>query len=129
MYTVWPEYWNFGVNNGTYGPQIFTCSIPEQYSNQIPQAISIQTSDNCEKIGTNPGNLLRVIYNLPEKKPRKQSIGICVQAFRFGTYDVSVRLVEWLEMVKIMGADQVYFYVYGATENMMKVLHHYKKEV
>ncbi|KAJ6219222.1 hypothetical protein RDWZM_005034 [Blomia tropicalis] len=128
VYTIWPEYWNFGLRDGLYGAEIFTCSIPKQYSNQIPQVISLQTTDNCRKIGYNPGNVLRVIYNLPKKRFKKQSIGICVQAFRFSTYDVSVRLVEWLEMVKILGADQVYFYVYGATENMMKVLRHYKKE-
>ena len=40
-----------------------------------------------------------------------------------------MRLVEWLEMVKLMGADQVYFYVFGATEGMMKVLRHYEAQV
>lgn len=85
----------------------------------------------------NPGNVLRVIHNTPvppapapqKATLKKPSIGVCVQAFRFGTYDVSVRLVEWLEMVKLLGADKVYFYVYGATESMMKVLRHYEKEV
>ena len=99
-----------------------------------------------------PSNVLRVVQNLPKPHFQKPSIGVCVQAFRFGTYDVrfvvslphgngvcvylhccivlcSVRLVEWLEMIKILGADQVYFYVYGATGNMLKVLKHYEKEV
>ena len=25
VYTVWPEYWDFGVKDGIYGPQIITC--------------------------------------------------------------------------------------------------------
>ena len=96
----------------------------------MPQAISIQTTDDCAKINQHPDNVLRVIHN-QRKVPKtgKPSIGICVQAFRFGTYDVSVRLVEWLEMVKLMGAEQVYFYVYGATPNMFKVLKSYQNEV
>ena len=138
VYTVWPEYWDFGVKDGIFGPQVISCQIPSEYSNQIPQAISLLTIGKCDKINEMPSNVLRVIHNVPNSKQQaaktnnqitKSSIGICVQAFRFGTYDVSVRLVEWLEMVRLLGADKVYFYVYGATQNMMKVLRHYSKEV
>lgn len=119
------------MKDGTYGPQIVTCDIPREYSGEVPQAVSIQTTGDCDSMTEEPSNVLRVIHHQPSKAQtnNKSSIGICVQAFRFGTYDVSVRLVEWLEMVKIMGADQVYFYVYGATPNMMNVLRHYQNQV
>ena len=104
MYTIWPEYWDFGVKDGVYGPQIATCDIPRQYSSQVPQAISIQTTGDCSQMNQYPSNVLRVKapgYDSRRNatQARKPSIGICVQAFRFRTYDVSVRLVEWLEMV------------------------------
>jgi len=130
VFTVWPDYWRFGVEDGVYGPQIVTCDIPVQYSSQIPEAISIQPINDCNLIGDSPTNVLRVINNRRDVQQLiRPSIGLCVQAFRFRTYDVSVRLVEWLEMVKMMGGDKVYFYVYGAVPSMMQVLQHYQKEV
>jgi hypothetical protein len=69
---------------------------------------------------------LRVIYN---KAVVKKQFGVCVQAFRFSTIDLSVRLIEWLEILKILGADKIYFYKLGAHENMEKVLDFYTQQV
>ena len=132
-----------------------TCDVPKEYASQVPQAMSIQSTSDCYQMEETPGNVLKVIYNRRKAvstEAKKPSIGVCVQAFRFGkalnwlyvvstlffyknttrftgTYDVSVRLVEWLEMVRIMGAEKVFFYLYGATGNMIRVLNHYVKEV
>ena len=101
VYTIWPEYWDFGVKAGIWGPQLVTCAIPREYASQVPAAVSLQTAGNCDAIDDQPTNVLRVIHNQPKEKPAagKANIGVCVQAFRFKTYDFSVRLVEWLEMV------------------------------
>ncbi|KAJ6219227.1 hypothetical protein RDWZM_005039, partial [Blomia tropicalis] len=75
----------------------------------IPQAVSLQSTNDCNQLKENVTNVLRIIYepslptNLSINEPR---IGVCVQALRFGTYDVSVRLIEWLEMVRILGAER-----------------------
>ncbi len=70
---------------GVYGPQVATCEIPSSYINQVPQAISIQATAECSKMNPHPDNALRVIYNTRKTgKMSKPSIGICVQAFRFG---------------------------------------------
>lgn len=45
------------------------------------------------------------------------------------TWDFSVRLVEWLEMVKLLGGEKVYFYILGAQSSVMKVLNYYTREV
>lgn len=129
VFSIWPEYWGYGASPEIFGPQFVSCRVPEEYSLHMPAAISLVDTDDCAQMPSQPSNVLRVINNQPEPKFHKPSIGICVQAFRFGTYDMSVRLVEWLEWVRMMGADQVYFYVYSATENMLKVLLHYEKEV
>ena len=75
--------------------------------------------------------MLRVIHNHKRESHfhSTSSIGVCVQAFRFGTYDVSVRLVEWIEMMRLLGVDKIYFYVYSVNENINKVLSHYQHEV
>lgn len=72
-----------------------TCDVPKEYVNKVPEAMSIQSTGNCNEMEASPGNVLKVIYNkrstqvagvktenMTEKK--KPSIGICVQAFRFG---------------------------------------------
>jgi hypothetical protein len=69
---------------------------------------------------------LRVIYNKPVVK---KQFGVYVQAFRFSTIDLSVRLIEWLEILKILGADKIYFYKLGAHENVEKVLDFYTQQV
>jgi hypothetical protein len=40
-----------------------------------------------------------------------------------------VRLIEWLEILKILGADKIYFYKLRAHENMEKVLDFYTKQL
>lgn len=132
VYDIWPEYWGFGVENGVYGPQIITCDVPKEYANQPPRGVSLQLAtasseeDQCKGLDKSPSNVMRVMHNQRDSNYWTPSIGICVQAMRFSTYDISVRLVEWLEMVKLMGADQVYFYVFGAADNVVKVMNHYK---
>lgn len=127
VYTIWPETWDFALKEGIYGPQIITCPIPRQFAQRIPEAVSLSLVENCTQQA--PSNVLRVIYNQRNTNHTKPSIGICVQALRFGALDFSVRLVEWLEMIKIMRADKVYFYVMDSTESMFQVLRHYAKEV
>lgn len=129
IYNVWPLNWRYAAQPGIYGPQIVTCAIPQEYATQVPQAITVQDIGDCSQMQKSPSNVVKVINNTPEPGFHKPSIGICVQAFRFATRDVSVRLVEWLEMVKLMGGDKVYFYVFGAIESMRKVLRHYERQV
>ena len=52
-----------------------------------------------------------------------------MKAFRFATFELSVRLVEWFELMRLMGVDKVHFYVYSVSDNMRKVLQNYLKEV
>ena len=121
-----------GDKPGLYHPELISCPIPSEYINNIPQAVSLITVGDCAHIYKEPSNVLRVKYeplSVSGGDSNDGSIGVCVQAFRFGTYDVSVRLVEWLEMVKLMGADKVYFYLLSATSNIMKVIRHYMDEV
>ena len=125
---LWHNDW--GVYENDYYLQLVTCPVPKAHVNDVPQAVSLQARGSCASLETSVSNVLRVIQSQRPKPPRHhRSIGVCVQALRFATYDVSVRFVEWLEMVRLMGADKVHLYVYSATENMMKVLRHYEKDV
>jgi hypothetical protein len=123
IYSIWPTYWDWGRNKGIYGPQLISCDIPKELKDLVPKAISLISTNSCHiELDHN----LRVIYNKPAVK---KQFGVCVQAFRFATFDFSVRLIEWLEILKILGADKIYFYKFGAHENMEKVLDFYTKQV
>ena len=115
---------------GFYQTQLITCPVPKELSTLVPQAISLQSTDNCKQM---KNNVLRVIFepklSINQQSVSKPSIGICVKAFRYGAYDISVRLIEWLEMVRILGAGKVYFYVFGAMDNLRKLLKHYQQDV
>lgn len=111
-------------------PQLFTCVIPFAYINKVPSTISLQIGLGCLSIEKNPSNMLKVLnFEKDVSSKKKLSIGVCVQALRFFNYEYSVRMVEWLEMVKMLGADKVYFYNLEITKSMKKVLKHFEKKV
>ncbi len=121
IYSIWP--WDWGRKDGIYGSQLISCDIPKELKDLVPKAISLISTNSCR---SELDHNLRVIYNKPVVK---KQFGVCVQAFRYGTIDLSVRLIEWLEILKILGADKIYFYKLGAHENMEKVLDFYTKQV
>lgn len=76
-----------------------TCDVPKEYASQVPQAMSIQSTSDCYQMEETPGNVLKVIYNRRKAvstEAKKPSIGVCVQAFRFG------KALNWLYVVSTL---------------------------
>lgn len=134
-HNIFPRQWQPHVESGTYHPALISCPIPAELQNLIPAAVSLvnsQRGNQCADL-KEPSNVLRVLNfgsqskrNLIENK--KPSFGVCVQALRFATYEQSVRLIEWLEWMRLLGANKVYLYVLGLTENLRKVLNSYSED-
>ncbi|XP_059469005.1 uncharacterized protein LOC132192846 [Neocloeon triangulifer] len=98
---------------------MFSCKVP--FQNRVPESVSLVVNP-CD----NATNNLRVIYN-PAPLGKKKHFVMCVKALNFRQKaDSSVRLVEWLEMHKILGADKIVIYEYQVHPNMSKVLEYYK---
>lgn len=119
-------------SSGFLTQQIFTCDIPTEFGKQVPKAISLQFSSfpDCNSVKTIPQNILKIKNNNNKHQLKtKNSIGVCVIAFRFANIEFSARLIEWLEMVKLFGASQVYFYVHDISKTLLQVLKHYQKQV
>lgn len=53
---------------------------------------------------------------------------MCVKGLDFLHEDLSVRLVEWIELLNLLGADKVFFYELQVHPNISKVLRHYENE-
>lgn len=99
---------------------MIACVLPQRYKDQIPQSISL-----VEKQCDNSTNNLRVIY---EKPPEKKGFAVCVKGLDFLHEDLSVRLVEWIELLNLLGADKVFFYELQVHPNISKVLKYYEQE-
>jgi len=113
-YSTWGNY-----KQGIYQPYLIACQIPQQYNETVPASVSI-----VEKPCDTATNNLRVIYNKPEKKKK---FAVCVKGLDLLHEDLSVRLVEWIELLGILGADKVFFYELQVHPNISKVLQYYQK--
>ncbi len=49
-------------------------------------------------------------YNHLRPGESKKRFAVCVKGLDFPSEDISVRLVEWLELLRALGADKVFLY-------------------
>lgn len=116
---IWYKKWG-NYKQGIYQPYLTACVIPIEYRNVVPESISL-----VEKACDNSTNNLRVIYNRPKEK---KGFAVCVKGLDFLHEDLSVRLVEWIELLNLLGADKVFFYELQVHPNISKVLNYYENE-
>ncbi|KAG0714438.1 hypothetical protein GWK47_014154 [Chionoecetes opilio] len=105
--------------NGILQPYLMQCVIPPSHAHRIPDSVSV-VGKRCDK----PMNNLRVVYNPPPTPGRKKDFAVCVKGLDIDN-DISVNIVEWLELMFLLGADKVFLYDYGSHPNITKVLRHY----
>lgn len=80
---------------------------------------------DCSGIEKKPiTNNLPVFNKRPEKK---EKFAVCVKGLDFPHEDVSVRLVEWIELLNLLGAGKIFLYELDVHENISKVLHYYQE--
>lgn len=115
---IWYKKWG-NYKQGIYQPYLIACQIPHKYHKIVPASVSI-----VEKPCDTATNNIRIIYNKPEKK---KDFAVCVKGLDFLHEDLSVRLVEWIELLGILGAEKVFFYELQVHPNISKVLRYYEK--
>ena len=99
---IWYSKWG-NYKQGIYQPYVIACKIPQSnWKKGPPASVSL-----VEKICDTASNNLRVIYNKPKKK---KDFAVCVKGLDFLHEDLSVRLVEWIELIGLLGADKIFFY-------------------
>jgi len=116
---IWYKKWG-NYKQGIYQPYLIACVIPQNFKDKVPASVSL-----VEKPCDNSTNNLRVIYDKPSKK---KDFAVCVKGLDFLHEDLSVRLVEWIELLNILGADKVFFYELQTHPNISKILKHYQQE-
>ena len=96
-------------------PYLITCPVPPSHTNMTPLAVSLVEED-CET----PTNFLNVIHNLPEEGEKSQ-FGVCVKGLAAPGDDLSLRMMEWIEVLRALGAEKVFLYNYEVHPNVKKV--------
>ncbi|XP_065350189.1 uncharacterized protein LOC135946074 [Cloeon dipterum] len=111
----------WGSHDEEQKPYMLSCMVPPEYQGSVPDSVSLVESP-CE----NATNNLRVINN--RAKGEKEDFFVCVKCLNFKyTPEIAVRLVEWIELLKILGANKIVFYALQINPDISKVLKHYKE--
>ncbi|XP_030567530.1 uncharacterized protein LOC115767404 [Drosophila novamexicana] len=121
----WFDSWGFGPDH-VY-PVLLTCPlVGTAREHRVPQLVSLVFGDRCAR----PCNALRVHYEAPQRR-RATRFGVCVKDLQFPTVDMSERFVEWLELMRLLGAERVIAYDLGGQTllpNTMRTLKHYAEQ-
>ena len=94
---------------------LMTCPIPASHRNKSPVAVSL-VEHGCD----NATNHLRVIHNKLEEGSDKKLFAVCSKGHTFPDEDKSVEIVEWIEIIRSMGAD-IFMYHFDIHPNITKV--------
>ncbi|KAH8386576.1 hypothetical protein KR093_001303, partial [Drosophila rubida] len=130
--------WVWGGAARRYFPTLISCPLPKEPGKpkaEAPEMISLVV-DRCDRAK----NLLRVVHEQPERPERPEQpqaatgtgnatarrFMVCVKAMDFPYADMSWRLIEWLELLRLLGVDKVVFYDAQMHANMTRVLNDYR---
>ncbi|KAL7641969.1 UNVERIFIED_CONTAM: hypothetical protein RMT77_007843 [Armadillidium vulgare] len=110
-------------------PYVLSCKVPlsENFANEFPIAVSL-VSHQCQI----PRSVLKISAS-PVKKminplSKNLTVGICGKALFYYNDDFSTRLIEWVEIMKVLGVSKIFLYEIKCHKNVKKVLDFYEKE-
>lgn len=118
---LWREVWGL-QDEKLFHSYLMACKIPIEHKDKVPKAISL-VENPCDFAI----NLLKVHNNRPPSGV-KQKFGVCMKQLNFLHQDMSLILVEWLEVLFSMGVEKVHIYNMTAHPNMLKVLQYYEEQ-
>ncbi|CAG0924224.1 unnamed protein product [Notodromas monacha] len=99
---LWNKAW--GTGNKIH-PFSIECEVPS-VNNQtvVPVAVSV-VENSCDKAS----NLVKVTHRTLEPGKNK-SIAVCIKRLHFVHEEPVLKLIEYLELVRLLGAEKVYIY-------------------
>ncbi|XP_054716445.1 uncharacterized protein LOC129225929 [Uloborus diversus] len=112
---MWINSWDFARKGRYYQPILVSCPLS---SSSLPIAVSL-VSKPC----TEPRNIFKIHLDDIDKK---QNFAICLKPLYFNE-DVYHRLLEWLELQFILGADVVNIYAYKLHPKIWNAINSYSE--
>lgn len=58
---------------------------------------------------------------------KKKKFGVCVKGLSFPTDDLTLKIMEWIEVLKSLGVDKIFMYDLAIHPNVKKLLNYYTK--
>lgn len=120
MQKIWYYEWGNGLEFH-YG-HFVVCPVMEEHKEWIPKTISL-VAEPCNKASNN----IRVTYLPLAVNETKKDFAVCVKGLDFPHVDLSHRLVEYIETLRILGAEKIQMYRLQVHENITKVLEYYER--
>lgn len=112
---LWIHAWDMAQPGQYYQPFLLSCPTVGD-----PVSVSV-VSEPCEQ----PRNLINVTSPNIGRSSLKDFV-VCLKPLNFQE-DISLRLLEWLELQFLLGADKVFVYVYRVHPRTWKVLKYYER--
>ena len=104
-----------GQDNRLY-PHILSCIPPASVKHMVPMSVSL-VENECPK--NKPSNNLRVFYQTQENE-EKQGFAVCSKGLS-QLEDVSLKIIEWIELLRSLGVDKISLHILAVHPNVMKV--------
>lgn len=115
---IWFKEWEKDPTNASE-PYLLSCLLPRRLEKTAPVFVSV-VENNCD-VAT---NFLRIKY---QKSNTQEMFAVCVKPLDFLYADISKRLVEWIELLGLLGAHKIFFYKLEVHSNVSRVLEYYRK--
>lgn len=96
------------------GPFMIVCPVKSLQDDFKYVSVVSQPCDNAE-------NKFKIINNTPPSG-KKAKIGVCVKPMSYEQREYGIRFVEWMHIVKILGADKVHYYSRDIHPDLSKVI-------
>ncbi|VDN01093.1 unnamed protein product [Thelazia callipaeda] len=114
---IWQRAWD--PRDFFYIPNLISCPVPEDFKHSTNLLVSLsKTPCKSQKIAS--------YVRMPLLKQKKNAVAVCVKGLDY-LEDIPERLIEWIEMQFLVGADSITLYTYYVPNKMQQVLNYYSK--
>ena len=96
---------------------MLSCPALEVREDRIPVSVSLVQTE-CQE-GIKPSNNLRIL-NRRREDGEKKGIGVCSKSLSHMD-DHSMKFIEWIELIRALGADKIMLSVLAVHPNIKKV--------
>uniref|UniRef100_A0A0R3RVI8 Glycosyltransferase family 92 protein n=1 Tax=Elaeophora elaphi TaxID=1147741 RepID=A0A0R3RVI8_9BILA len=115
---IWQRAWD--PRDFFYIPNLISCPVPKYFERSTNLTISLSKTA-CKSQGISSQ------VRMPPSSKEKSGIAVCVKGLDY-LEDMPERLVEWIEMQLITGANKIIVYTYYVPRKMLQVLNYYIKQ-
>lgn len=107
----------FNPNKDLQYPLLLSCVPPDSMKHLVPKSVSL-VETKCPK--STPSNNLHV-FNEKHKNGEKDGFAVCSKPLS-QLEDKSMRLIEWIELLRALGVDKIIIKILAVHPNILKVI-------